>query len=83
MKAQRSGAIMNTSSLAGIIGAPGMSPCIMSKHAVIGLTRTAAAEAAASGVRVNAVLPGAVNTQMMRRIEDSTGTPSEYQQATP
>lgn len=61
MKAQGSGAIMNTSSLAGIIGAPGMSPYIMSKHAV---------------------LPGAINTQMMRRIEDSTGTPSEYQQAT-
>jgi NAD(P)-dependent dehydrogenase (short-subunit alcohol dehydrogenase family) len=82
MKAQGSGSIMNTSSLAGIIGAPGMSPYIMSTHAVIGLTRTAAAEAAASGVRVNAVLPGAINTQMMRRIEDSTGTPSEFQHAT-
>src|SRR5207253_10627523 len=81
MKAQGSGAIMNTSSLAGIMGAPGMSPYIMSKHAVIGLTRTAAAEAAASGVRVNAVLPGTINTQMMRRIEDSSGMADEYRTA--
>jgi NAD(P)-dependent dehydrogenase (short-subunit alcohol dehydrogenase family) len=81
MKAQGSGAIMNTSSLAGIMGAPGMSPYIMSKHAVIGLTRTAAAEAASSGVRVNAVLPGTINTQMMRRIEDSSGIADQYKAA--
>lgn len=81
MKSQGSGAIMNTSSLAGIMGAPGMSPYIMSKHAVIGLTRTAAAEAASSGVRVNAVLPGTINTQMMRRIEDSSGMAEEYKSA--
>jgi meso-butanediol dehydrogenase/(S,S)-butanediol dehydrogenase/diacetyl reductase len=81
MKAQGSGAIMNTSSLAGIMGAPGMSPYIMSKHAVIGLTRTAAAEVAAYGVRVNAVLPGTINTQMMRRIEDSSGMAEEFKAA--
>jgi NAD(P)-dependent dehydrogenase (short-subunit alcohol dehydrogenase family) len=81
MKAQGSGAIMNTSSLAGIMAAPGFSPYIMSKHAVIGLTRTAAAEAAPSGVRVNAVLPGTINTQMMRRIEDSSGIPDEFKAA--
>ena len=81
MKAQGSGAIMNTSSLAGIMGAPGLSPYIMSKHAVIGLTRTAAAEAAPAGVRVNAVLPGTINTGMMRRIEDSTGAPEEFKAA--
>ena len=81
MKSQGHGAILNTSSLAGLMGAPGMSPYIMSKHAVIGLTRTAAAEAAPAGVRVNAVLPGTINTGMMRRIEDSSGTADVYKQA--
>jgi NAD(P)-dependent dehydrogenase (short-subunit alcohol dehydrogenase family) len=81
MKAQGSGSIMNTSSLAGIMGAPGFSPYIMSKHAVIGLTRTAAAEAAPAGVRVNAVLPGTINTLMMRRIEDGTGAPDDFKAA--
>ena len=81
MKRQGHGAILNTSSLAGIMGAPGMSPYIMSKHAVIGLTRTTAAEAAPHGVRVNAVLPGTINTGMMRRIEDSSGTAEVYKQA--
>lgn len=81
MKAQGHGAVLNTSSLAGLMGAPGMSPYIMSKHAVIGLTRTAAAEAAPAGVRVNAVLPGTINTGMMRRIEDSSGTAEVYKEA--
>jgi NAD(P)-dependent dehydrogenase (short-subunit alcohol dehydrogenase family) len=78
MKRQGSGSIMNTSSLAGIMAAPMMAPYIMSKHAVIGITRSAAAEAASSGVRVNAVLPGTINTLMMRRIEDSSGIPDEF-----
>jgi meso-butanediol dehydrogenase / (S,S)-butanediol dehydrogenase / diacetyl reductase len=81
MKRQGHGAVVNTSSLAGIMGAPGMSPYIMSKHAVIGLTRTTAAEAAPSGVRVNAVLPGTINTGMMRRIEDSSGAADAYKEA--
>ncbi|MCY1483462.1 Levodione reductase [compost metagenome] len=73
MKRQGSGAIVNMSSLAGISAGPGLAPYIMSKHAVIGLTRTAAAEAASSGVRVNAVLPGPINTGMMQRIEVDSG----------
>lgn len=76
MKGQGSGAIVNLSSLAGIMGAPTHGAYVMSKHAVIGLTRTAAAEAAAAGVRVNAVLPGAINTEMMRRIERDSGDPA-------
>lgn len=81
MKRQQSGAILNTSSLAGLMGAPGMSPYIMSKHAVIGLTRVAANEAAPSGVRVNAVLPGTINTAMMRKIEANSGTPDAFKTA--
>lgn len=76
MKGQGSGAIVNLSSLAGIMGAPTHGAYVMSKHAVIGLTRTAAAEAASAGVRVNAVLPGAINTEMMRRIERDSGDPA-------
>ncbi|MEH6386839.1 SDR family NAD(P)-dependent oxidoreductase [Pseudomonas profundi] len=73
MRRQGSGAIVNLSSLAGIMGAPTHGAYVMSKHAVIGLTRTAAAEAAGVGVRVNAVLPGTINTEMMRRIERDSG----------
>ncbi|VVO21332.1 SDR family NAD(P)-dependent oxidoreductase [Pseudomonas fluorescens] len=73
MKRQGKGSIVNMSSLAGISSGPTLSPYIMSKHAVIGLTRTAAAEAATAGVRVNAVLPGTINTEMMRRIESDSG----------
>lgn len=81
MKKQSSGAIVNTSSLAGLMGAPGMSPYIMSKHAVIGLTRVAANELAPSGIRVNAVLPGTIATQMMEKIEANSGQADEYKKA--
>lgn len=81
MKRQGRGSIVNVSSLAGITGGPGLAPYVMSKHAVIGLTRTAAAEAASSGVRVNAVLPGAVDTDMMRRIESGSGDASALKAA--
>lgn len=59
------GAIVNTASVMGWLAAPGMAAYVASKHAVIGLTRTAALEAAPGGVRVNAVLPGAVRTPML------------------
>lgn len=76
MRSQGAGSIVNLSSLAGIMGAPTHGAYVMSKHAVIGLTRTAAAEAASAGVRVNAVLPGAINTEMMRRIERDSSDPA-------
>jgi NAD(P)-dependent dehydrogenase (short-subunit alcohol dehydrogenase family) len=63
--ARGSGAIVNTSSVTGWLGAPGLAAYSASKHAVIGLTRSAALEAAPAGVRVNAVLPGAVETPML------------------
>jgi len=69
MKEQKSGAVVNTASNGGLLGAPGMSAYVASKHAVIALNKTAALEMADNGVRVNAVAPSGVNTQMMRSIE--------------
>ena len=61
MVAQGSGAIVNTASAAGLVGAPQMAPYAASKSGIIGLTRTAAVEVASLGVRVNAVAPGLVD----------------------
>lgn len=66
---QAGGAIVNTASGAGLVGSPGMAPYVASKHAVIGLTRTAALEVGALGIRVNAICPGPVVGPMMTRIE--------------
>ena len=68
MQAQGSGSIINLSSTMGQRGAPGASLYTASKHAVEGLTKSAALEAAAFGVRVNAVAPGPIETAMLDRI---------------
>ncbi|WP_276210782.1 glucose 1-dehydrogenase [Heyndrickxia coagulans] len=70
MISQKSGTIVNTASVAGLVGTPEMVAYGASKHAVIGMTKTAGIEAAPSGVRVNAVCPGVVDTEMMRKIEN-------------
>ncbi len=72
MQAQGAGSIVNLSSTMGHRGAPNASLYTASKHAVEGLTRSAALEAAAFGVRVNAVAPGPIETAMLDRF---TGSP--------
>jgi NAD(P)-dependent dehydrogenase (short-subunit alcohol dehydrogenase family) len=71
MLPQRHGSIVNLSSTAGKKGVPGASVYAASKHAVEGLTKSAALEAAASGVRVNAVAPGPIETEMLGRFTGS------------
>jgi NAD(P)-dependent dehydrogenase (short-subunit alcohol dehydrogenase family) len=69
MLKQGHGAVVNTASVAGLFGGPGMAPYVASKHAVLGLTKVASADVAHLGVRVNAVCPGPVETRMMRSLE--------------
>jgi 3alpha(or 20beta)-hydroxysteroid dehydrogenase len=76
---QGHGAIVNTASQAGLEGVPGLSPYGASKHAVVGLTRTAAAEGGPHGVRVNAIAPGQIATRMMDSLEDQWDSESAAQ----
>ena len=68
MERQRSGAIVNNASVGAITGNPGIASYIASKHGVVGLTRTAALEYVQHGIRVNAVNPGTVDTQIARDV---------------
>lgn len=89
MYAQGGGIVINTSSIAGHIGSPGLVAYTASKHAVLGMTKTAAMEGAKRGVRVNAVSPGAVDTRMLHslaelnRPDDAAGALQNYAHASP
>jgi NAD(P)-dependent dehydrogenase (short-subunit alcohol dehydrogenase family) len=69
IQARGGGAIVNTSSIAGLRGSRNMIAYVASKHAVIGMTRTAALELAPHGIRVNAICPAPIETRMMRALE--------------
>lgn len=85
MRERGGGSIVITSSTAGIRGSSGMSPYVTSKHAVIGLMRTAAIEGAPMGIRVNTVNPAPIQTRMMRSLEQQrvsgAGGPDSIEQA--
>lgn len=74
MIAQGAGSVINSSSVAGLSGAPGMAGYNASKHAVLGLTRVAALEVAAKGVRVNCINPGPIHSRMMDSLDGAGGT---------
>ena len=79
MKEHGGGAIVNNASEAGLVGTPMAGPYVAAKHAVVGLTKTAAGEYANMGVRINAIAPGAIATPMVltlpQPVQDSLVAP--------
>jgi NAD(P)-dependent dehydrogenase (short-subunit alcohol dehydrogenase family) len=84
MLKQGGGAIVNTASVAGLVGAPTQPIYAASKHAVVGMTKTAPVEYAKAGVRINSVCPGVIRTDMMERaIEREPGRRKAIQKIHP
>jgi len=74
MLEQNRGSIVNTASIAGLIGSPDIAPYTASKHAVIGLTKVAAIECTNTAVRVNCVCPGLIDSRMLSAIVEGRNT---------
>ncbi|MGI9424152.1 MAG: SDR family NAD(P)-dependent oxidoreductase [Hyphomicrobiaceae bacterium] len=89
MTAKGGGAVVNTASVAGLVGTPNMSTYCASKHAVLGIVRSVSGEVARDGVRVNAVCPGPVQTRMIDDVakkinpDDPEGVNARYAAAIP
>ena len=75
------GTIVNTSSSLGVVGMPGVEIYAASKHAVIGLTKSAAVEFGKQGIRINAVLPAAIETDMLQRFVGDKPETRDYMTA--
>jgi NAD(P)-dependent dehydrogenase (short-subunit alcohol dehydrogenase family) len=75
------GSIVNTSSSLGVVGMPGIEIYAASKHAVIGLTKSAAVEFGKQGIRINAVLPAAIETDMLQRFVGDNAETRAYMNA--
>jgi NAD(P)-dependent dehydrogenase (short-subunit alcohol dehydrogenase family) len=78
MRPRGQGAIVNTASTSAIRGRAGLAGYVASKHAVLGLTRTAALEVTGTRIRVNAILPGPVESRMIRKLEQQTLSNSQH-----
>jgi NAD(P)-dependent dehydrogenase (short-subunit alcohol dehydrogenase family) len=83
MAEQKSGSIINLSSTFGRIGGPNVALYVASKHAVEGLTKSAALEGAPLGIRVNVVAPGPVETEMLARLAGSVAGKEKFAQGVP
>jgi NAD(P)-dependent dehydrogenase (short-subunit alcohol dehydrogenase family) len=77
------GAVVNTASIAGIVAEPGVAGYVTAKHGVIGLTKAAAVEYSAEGIRVNALAPGWVETPMTAALKSDSPLAAQLRAATP